>query len=377
MRLDLVRGRKTFESKAQISGKKRSPRTGEISKRPTVRTVRVWYDLMAADGHHGQLLTTTTTCDSSHRDRDYTLPPAMPTRGKKKDHTCITRWFPNEILAKTIQNARRADQVTLCRVSKLFHAVALPCLLRIVSLDTDTEDSGVLEAFCSAIIRNPARAESFLSRHPTITHLSLPSGEGEGKDLPTPDGSLLPKLQFYDGAVGWLTSFSTRSLAAVRTNWTVEVPSLVKKLSALTGQAPTVSLHCVSGEQIPVLLDQLSTYLPHLGIFKLTCWGTRGAPEEILTQITAFLPRFSRLEYLAYDVGLGWPVNAENHHEVLQTCASVCPTLKGGCIGDIASRKIGEKWEKCSKKEFDTAAFFVFHKFLRIPTTNAPFVLET
>ncbi|KAJ7619644.1 hypothetical protein FB45DRAFT_931304 [Roridomyces roridus] len=340
----------------------------------------------------------------------------------------ITRWLPNEVLGQIIQNAPRADQATLCRVSKLFHALVLPYLLRTVFFETTSEagfsdrhpvgcallsyrnsssrseppealikslklmrklehlrlDDYLLASHlanftfpnlfsCTLFVGN-AESESlhipqFLSRHPTITHLRLPHVTGEdlefpAPEFPLPDGCLLPRLQFYDGAVGWLPSFSTRSLAAVRTNWTVKLPSLVKKLSALTSSALTVSLGFVSGDQIPTLLEELSIHLPHLGVFKLNCWGRPG-DEEILTQLTATLPRFKCLEYLEHEYRPGrWPVDVHHDRTTLQTWANICPTLKGACIREIASRKIGENWEKCSKKEFDTAAFSVFKNFL-------------
>ncbi|KAJ7619657.1 hypothetical protein FB45DRAFT_931345 [Roridomyces roridus] len=362
----------------------------------------------------------------------------MRTRSAHRAHMRITRWLPNEVLTEIIQNALRADQATLCRVSKLFHALALPSLNRTVVLHTNDSSICIPEAFCSAIIRNPERADSvrsltfvqesydavhpepsetlmeslklmrklehlsledhrphgvvprltsltfpnllscillggntedrslhitgFLSRHPTITHLRLRPPPGE--DLPVPDGSLLPRLQCYDGGLGWLPSFSARSLAAVRTVWTVEFPSLANKLSALTSPALTLSIDFVQGDQITRLLDQLLTHLPHLGILKLLCW--RMSTEEILTQITASLPRFRRLEYLAYDYLPGHsPDDADNDREVLKTWASVCPILKGSCIGEIAARKVGEQWEECSRSVFDTdAGFLVFDNVL-------------
>ncbi|KAJ7619682.1 hypothetical protein FB45DRAFT_670786, partial [Roridomyces roridus] len=207
----------------------------------------------------------------------------MQTRSAQKAYMRITRWLPNEILTEIIQNAPRADLVTLCRVSKLFHALALPSLNQSVVLNTRKHNGEVLDAFCGAILQSPERADSvrslsfssayellfrlanftnnplprysyrslpaelieslrlmgclehlviddcrpvsvvsclarltfpkllsfsltypasawkphveeFLSRHPTITHLRLWLIHGQD---PVPEGTLLPKLQYY------------------------------------------------------------------------------------------------------------------------------------------------------------------------------------
>ncbi|KAJ6548184.1 hypothetical protein DFH09DRAFT_1169933, partial [Mycena vulgaris] len=73
----------------------------------------------------------------------------------RRAHKTISRWLPNEILAEIIQAAAKADQASLCRVSKLFHDLCLPVLYRSVYLGHC--DSGV--AFCSSLIEHPTRAD--------------------------------------------------------------------------------------------------------------------------------------------------------------------------------------------------------------------------
>ncbi|KAJ7127556.1 hypothetical protein C8R43DRAFT_696548 [Mycena crocata] len=85
----------------------------------------------------------------------------------RRQSKAILRWFPNEILIEILLNATKADQVSLCRVSKLFHKLCLPVLNRVVELDRP----GGLDsttAFCSALIQNPTRAEAIRSFTATI-----------------------------------------------------------------------------------------------------------------------------------------------------------------------------------------------------------------
>ncbi|KAJ7500495.1 hypothetical protein B0H11DRAFT_2275746 [Mycena galericulata] len=70
----------------------------------------------------------------------------------RRQYKAISRWLPNEVTTLVIQAAPRADQVTLCRVSKLFHALSMPVVYRIVHL----KDPSEIQAFCSAVLSNPA-----------------------------------------------------------------------------------------------------------------------------------------------------------------------------------------------------------------------------
>ncbi|KAJ7619653.1 hypothetical protein FB45DRAFT_931324, partial [Roridomyces roridus] len=85
---------------------------------------------------------------------------------------CITLWLPNELLAEIIHNVSDTDLASLCRVSKLFHALVLPSLLRNVVLQIRDSSIEIADAFCLGIIENPARAESVLSL--TLINGSLP-----------------------------------------------------------------------------------------------------------------------------------------------------------------------------------------------------------
>ncbi|KAJ7687232.1 hypothetical protein B0H17DRAFT_1070355 [Mycena rosella] len=59
----------------------------------------------------------------------------------------VAEWLPNETIIEILQVVSRPDQVALCRVSKLFHALCLPYYI----------------AFCSAIVCTPSLSQSVRS----------------------------------------------------------------------------------------------------------------------------------------------------------------------------------------------------------------------
>ncbi|KAJ7612213.1 hypothetical protein FB45DRAFT_940106 [Roridomyces roridus] len=77
------------------------------------------------------------------------------TRRAHRARMLITRWLPNEVLVEIIRHSPPPDWVALCRVSKLFHALTLPTLLRAVHLDMETPDK--VASFCHSVIHNPER----------------------------------------------------------------------------------------------------------------------------------------------------------------------------------------------------------------------------
>lgn len=80
----------------------------------------------------------------------------------------ISRWLPNDILLDIMEISSKSDQVSLCLVSKLFHALCLPILNRTVHLNYCASSI----AFCSALIVDPTRAEAVRSL--TVVEFSSP-----------------------------------------------------------------------------------------------------------------------------------------------------------------------------------------------------------
>lgn len=67
---------------------------------------------------------------------------------------CILRFLPNELLTEIIANAAPADQVALCRVSKLFNRLARRVLYHTLAL---ASPRAVLTC-CHSLVSNPELA---------------------------------------------------------------------------------------------------------------------------------------------------------------------------------------------------------------------------
>ncbi|KAJ7490806.1 hypothetical protein FB451DRAFT_1221120 [Mycena latifolia] len=70
----------------------------------------------------------------------------------RRAYKAISRWLPNEIITEIIRAAPQADRASLCRVSKLFHALCLPVLYRVVHVQTRAS----AEAFGLSVLSDTA-----------------------------------------------------------------------------------------------------------------------------------------------------------------------------------------------------------------------------
>ncbi|KAJ7619671.1 hypothetical protein FB45DRAFT_162507 [Roridomyces roridus] len=199
----------------------------------------------------------------------------------------------------------------------------------------------------------------FLNRHPTIIHLHL-WYDAYGEDTHIADGTLLPKLQLYRGPLRLLRFFSTHNLVTVRIFWSARTSSLVEKLAAQTGPNVALDIEFMYDREILGVLVHLSTHMPHLKKLKLRCWDRNSVAADAAKQITAYLPRFDCLAYIAFDHhGPGPNVDLDGKRKVLQSWANASSTLRGCCIDEVAWRKVGDEWEECSRNAFDIEAGFV------------------
>ncbi|KAJ7611879.1 hypothetical protein DFH06DRAFT_154270 [Mycena polygramma] len=71
----------------------------------------------------------------------------------------ILRICPNELVTEIIQHTSRLDQLTLCRVSKAFHKLSLPILIRGIHINDYCSGAGL----CQSLIDNHVRAEAVRS----------------------------------------------------------------------------------------------------------------------------------------------------------------------------------------------------------------------
>ncbi|KAJ7302375.1 hypothetical protein DFH08DRAFT_1089844 [Mycena albidolilacea] len=67
-------------------------------------------------------------------------------------HADISRWLPDGVISEIIRTAPVYDKAALCRASKLFHALGIPVLYRVVELER--HDS--VERFCATVLGNPS-----------------------------------------------------------------------------------------------------------------------------------------------------------------------------------------------------------------------------
>ncbi|KAJ7100517.1 hypothetical protein C8R44DRAFT_353368 [Mycena epipterygia] len=88
----------------------------------------------------------------------------------RRAHKAISRWLPNEVLTEIIEAfPNLADRASLCRVSKLFHALCLPILYRVVHLDVNLHSA---VTFSSSLKENSTRADAI--RHLIVTSTTGP-----------------------------------------------------------------------------------------------------------------------------------------------------------------------------------------------------------
>ncbi|KAJ7612174.1 hypothetical protein FB45DRAFT_1065535 [Roridomyces roridus] len=373
------------------------------------------------------------------------------TRSASRARMRITRWLPNEVLTEIIRHARRADQMTLCRASKLFHALVLPILSQSIDLWTNRPSS--LKEFCLSLVKNPERAvytrsisiindgactfaldllmqtmqlmgriqkfclnegrtsdeqltytvasrlaslsfphlthlsaiqtngnpsiaplRDFLGRHPTITHLCMLDHD---KDSDW-SGIHLPNLRQYLGAdkPDFLGALRLRPLHCLKeakimwSSWDIE-PTLEP-----LGSMPVPHLPFVFSSNVIIwdtnhlsrTLASLSVHMPYMTSFQIRSWHTETMGLETIQRITAHLPAFTKLVYLALDYVQSedlYVASAVQDEQALYTWTDVCPTLKACClaIGATAWRKVGEsgemRWEIYPRADFEAEAGFV------------------
>ncbi|KAJ7476744.1 hypothetical protein FB451DRAFT_1243879 [Mycena latifolia] len=213
----------------------------------------------------------------------------------------ILQWLPNETVAQIIQAAPcDADRVALCGTSKLFYGLGLPVLYRSVRI----QYLASIEAFCSAVLSNPALAEHVRSF--TITN------RGGGGDLL------------------WFHRISAKILHAVKTLLRIEHLS--------------IPIFLLSGEPVQELLG--STF-PHLLRCSLGTRTHRWSSTERKDTLASFLIRHPALEtlHIQYWGGLeAWPSASGRiplpHLERLR-----CPSKLIFCMETSGLKEASLYWE--------------------------------
>ncbi|KAF7340880.1 hypothetical protein MSAN_02117500 [Mycena sanguinolenta] len=117
----------------------------------------------------------------------------------------ISCWLPNEVLVHIIQHSGKADQATLCRLSKLFQDLCLPVLYRAVKI----KGPHSIASFCSGIIENPPRADAVRSVNLQVHHSNYSDIH---RDLILATLKLMSKLEYLSLSRFLLDDYHNRIL---------------------------------------------------------------------------------------------------------------------------------------------------------------------
>ncbi|KAJ7684217.1 hypothetical protein DFH06DRAFT_1462596 [Mycena polygramma] len=86
----------------------------------------------------------------------------------RRAYKSISRWLPNEIISQIIEAASFDDLAALCRTCKLFHAIGIPVLYRVVRLRGES-----VEAFCSTVLGNTPKFAELVRSFTTDDNVKL------------------------------------------------------------------------------------------------------------------------------------------------------------------------------------------------------------
>ncbi|KAJ7454634.1 hypothetical protein B0H11DRAFT_1926461 [Mycena galericulata] len=279
----------------------------------------------------------------------------------------IARWLPDELITEIIRNISKADQANLCRVSKLFRSLTLPVLNRDVALYVG--NGPVLDAFCSALLANPARADAirsftlwddgpFTISDQTFQAMKLMTRLEHLGAVHQMTPEEVPDEDFGEGTSKLVPGLAASNLGAFRLEWISSPPWVLGELtidetivalnSLTTSSSPFVSAHdCLLGSaDTKELLRCLSTHMPHT-------MSRASAGDESIDHVTEYLPRFNRLAFLSLDcIYPRSPIAVDRTWAAVQTWATACPTLGACNVYGSAWRKVDRIWQEYSVEEF-------------------------
>ncbi|KAJ7932833.1 hypothetical protein B0H13DRAFT_1954858 [Mycena leptocephala] len=337
---------------------------------------------------------------------------ALTPRGK-----CISEWLPNEVIFQIIEAVQPHDQPALCRTCKLFHALGVPILYRVVHLDKWTSivvaelvrsltvtvdytgNTRHLETRLSECSKRLLRIEelyidsqyiwrtqsqllsftfpdlvhctfssyvkspdpiitSFLTRHPALKSVRIPRSTGI-EHWSSPSARIpLPNLQRVLGPCNFLPFITASGLKAVHLQWYDTDPEqtfiLLKGMTR--NDVPFVCVNVCGNDQFMPIMDSVSRHIPHTRTLFFKVPGVL-RPDE--TQLKKYLSSFIDLAFWGIQPLVGCPTFMENEAEdqiMAQGLRESCPTLQACSFGKDAWRKVNGTWEKFPAKEFSILA---------------------
>ncbi|KAJ7734838.1 hypothetical protein B0H16DRAFT_1577373 [Mycena metata] len=203
----------------------------------------------------------------------------------------------------------------------------------------------------------------FLQRHPTLTRVRLRTNM---RIVISPTLRIsLPNLRHYDGSVGLLPSMEAGgNLTRARLHWhsdheDEDIDQAVKVLCSLSNPTiPFFAVHEYRDNSWQPILTSMAAHMPHttaLQMRPLAEFGT-DLTEQIIDHITACLPVFTKLVYLAFECeAAAFPssdADEDDDCNTVETWSEACPTLEACCFNSCAWRKGEDGWEEFDMSEF-------------------------
>ncbi|KAJ7748209.1 hypothetical protein DFH07DRAFT_1062598 [Mycena maculata] len=205
---------------------------------------------------------------------------------------------------------------------------------------------------------------AFLERHPGVTRL-----HAVGHRLPlNPSPTLrihLPNLQYFYGEAIFIPAIMAHELREARLYWSgsEDIERTVVALRSMTGpDIPFVSINNgTETDQCTALVQALATHIPNIKTLHMRAATDWGSPDRItIDHLTAYLPHFKGLMYLALEDALSFrDLDEESHfvrdkmHTIVVNWAGICPTLEACCLHEFAFKKtVTGTWEFCTRQVF-------------------------
>ncbi|KAJ7651089.1 hypothetical protein FB45DRAFT_889603 [Roridomyces roridus] len=267
-----------------------------------------------------------------------------------------------DLVTKSMGLMHRLEHLSIVDHSKLpgSDPGLIPCLeslsfpaLRICHIDLDLN-------FVHR--RGPAVAR-FLARHPNLTHVRLWQQQITDSSTWASASTLLPNLRHFQGSACFVPALATRRLTEARIDWW-GFPDIDGVLEALRSASVEIetglpfvlsNFHFHAGvDELRALLQALSVHMSHTTTLQLRIL----LPREAMKMLAEYLPRFTRLEYVALNQPqhLSFSLGPSEWLN-LQSWGDACPTLRACSVGSQAWRRMDDgKWEEYDKGDFEMEA---------------------
>ncbi|KAJ7773649.1 hypothetical protein DFH07DRAFT_801357 [Mycena maculata] len=245
----------------------------------------------------------------------------------------ITQWLPNELITEIVRAAPKAGQAALCRVSKLFHDLALPVLNRAVDFHVDDNNECNFIPCCSALIATPTRADAIRSLTFFILKIWDDKWAKEALDVLKQAMKLMSRLEHLaivspSSMTPWRSLPFPRLLSCRLTLWAFDTPGEEMVSSFLT-RHPTLTHICMA-----LISTSLQISLPNLQCFEGYAFGVPLIVSEPLRAARLLWSRSRNQNFDNIIMALNSMTDpfrpfGSSHQCTKQECASIFASLSG------------------------------------------------